>query len=81
MIGGKKQLMERAVSEGISCLKESADFLKEPGNHIFGREVTCLYWSNREETERGGQALFSGVRVEGGVELKAASLENQRLRF
>lgn len=69
------------MSEGISCLKESADILNETGNHIFGREVTSLHWSNREETERDGQALFSGVRVEGGVELKAASLENQRLPF
>lgn len=48
--------VQETVREWNLCLKEGADILKEPWNQHFGRESTCLYWRNREATERGGQA-------------------------
>jgi len=49
------------VREWNLCLKEGTDFLKNPGNLHCGREAaTCLYWRNREATERGGQARVLG---------------------
>lgn len=54
------------------CLKEGADFLKEPGNQHFGREAKCLSWRNREATERGGQAHVLG-------KLRASNMERHSL--